>query len=268
MSWKPTKVTDVLEFFESSTRPLKVLTDEGPALLKYMGNKMGDDVLISELVAAGLLRALGIPSPDFALIDFDPNPELRTSLRAQKGPAFATKWYPYAFPFSGTADVLETLSNPECIAQLIVFDTWVQNKDRFLRSGDVSSDNFDNLLFVPDGKKNKMVLIDHSEAFIETSFDVDLDETWHEDTTPHGFHPTFATFLSEEDIYRSIDAIQEITSSELDKITSDVPYDWSFSSNRREALAVGLQMRREAMKSWLPNALLTQPALGFEWGKR
>jgi len=48
---------------------MHVVTDVGPALVKYMGNRQGLDALICEVVGSELANLVGLTTPDFAIAD-------------------------------------------------------------------------------------------------------------------------------------------------------------------------------------------------------
>src|SRR5262245_53584854 len=67
--WQPTLVKRVIETLRTSTRPAKVLTDEGNGFLKGMGNPAGLDALAEELVGTELARWIGLKTPPFAIVN-------------------------------------------------------------------------------------------------------------------------------------------------------------------------------------------------------
>lgn len=269
MTWAPKEILSVLEKFETSTKPVKVLTDAGPALMKYPGNPMGKDALISELLASELMAILGISSPPHNLIEVAEFDGFSLGLNVQDGIAFVTEWQDPAFTFSGRVDPLERIDNPEIVSQLLVFDTWIQNFDRFVLDGENSTENRDNLLFTPSKRgRLRLLVIDHSHAFVETTFDDEMDTDWGLDRRLCGVHPTFATFLRDADIYRSLDAVCGLGEERISSIVSKVPQSWGLSPSCREQLIEGLVRRANEMTDWLPQAILEQPALSYELGRR
>src|SRR5262245_21384752 len=66
--------------------------DAGMYVLKFRGAGQGPKVLIAELIAGEIARALGLPIPELVFIDLDaelartePDPEIQSLLRASAG---------------------------------------------------------------------------------------------------------------------------------------------------------------------------------------
>jgi hypothetical protein len=229
---------------------------------------MGNDALIAELVASELMALLGIHSPPHSLMQMNGLDGGKFGIPIDAGVSFVTEWQDPAFTFSGRAEPLQRIDNPEVISALLVFDTWIQNFDRFVLDGQDSTENRDNLLFVPSGNRLRLLVIDHSHAFVETTFEDEMDGSWGADRRLCGVHHTFATFLTDADIYKTLDAICALGRSELEQIVQKVPGSWGLTSRSRQNLVDGLIRRAGEMTSWLPQAILDQPALSFELGKR
>jgi hypothetical protein len=177
--WEPTKITRVVDFLSTSTKPIMVETDDGLALVKYIGNPQGVHTLVAEYVAASLARLVGLPIPDFAIV-YCPEIEIeRYGIVTVAGPAFASRWVSEAASFSPSSSLLENLRDKDIITILVAFDTWIRNFDRYFDAGQNANSNLDNLLFVPDLRKSALVVIDHTHAFVEVSFDEEIaDPNW------------------------------------------------------------------------------------------
>lgn len=153
------RVTAVLGRASSgvSIRPF-LCEDEHARLLfvKPFGNLPSS--LISELLAARLARGLGLPLPDFDLVDV-PEDLCRVAGHAdlKPGPAFAS-----VSLGPGAAD-LQPLDlgrvQPVTLAETLVFDFWIRNADRIL--GPLGGNP--NAMMVSPG--SRFFLIDHDNAF-------------------------------------------------------------------------------------------------------
>lgn len=268
MSWKPTQMLRVAEVLRTSTKPLRIETDAGHALAKYCGNPQGRDALASEFVAAELMLIVGIEAPPHAVMKLQLFQMLDYGVDVEEGPAFLTRWEPTAMTFSGSSDVLHQISNPELITEILVFDTWIKNTDRFVTLSGGGSENLDNLLFVPHGAKLKMMAIDHSHAFTETTFDDGFSAEWWDDQEISGTLPNFEEFVTEESLYQVLDSIKSVSAEQLENIVDRLPVQWGFTDNISQNLIDGLISRADAMSEWLPRELLKQSPLSFELGKR
>ena len=267
MTWSPTKILRIAEVLNSSTRPLVVETDQGFALAKYCGNPQGRDSLCSELVAAELLQILGIDAPAHEVIMFEGATLGQVPTPIPAGHAFLTEWQTTAITFSGSKGILEKTRNQEVITKLIVFDTWIKNFDRFIETGQTTTENLDNLLFVPEGTGLRMMVIDHSNAFTETTFEDGFPSDWWMDETVSGTHPNFATFVRDDVLHKTLDEIAAINEGQLEQIVSKIPPDWELSQSSKDKLVEGLPRRAAAMQEWLPVAILRQPPLNHEFGR-
>ena len=267
-NWAPNKILRVSEVLKTSTRPLRVETDQGPALLKYVGNPQGEDALCSELISAELLKRLSIDSPEHSVLFIDSFERSDLGVKVRAGHAFLTKWEKSAITFSGSQELLQRLSNPEAITQLLVFDTWIRNTDRFVTGPSSREENLDNLLFVPAGRKVKMLVIDHSHAFTETTFEDGFHENWWQVQGLCGTLPNFAAFIKDDVLHSTLDMLSAFSRDELEDVVGRVPLDWGLSAVSRDRVVTGLMERALGMCEWLPREMLNQPPLGFEFGRR
>ncbi|WP_166434076.1 HipA family kinase [Roseovarius spongiae] len=253
----------------TSTKPLVVETDVGTALCKYCGNPAGTDALCSELIASELLALLSYDAPAHALVRLSKRFDLQEfGVHVEDGTAFLTRWEPLAITFSGEGGLLDSVSNPEMVSKVLVFDTWIKNVDRFVSSPGLSTENLDNLLFVPDNKRVRMMVIDHSHSFTETTFEDGFSDDWWDDEDVCGTHQSLATFVREDALHQGLDEISAVSREQLERIVGLVPPEWGLSQRARVRLVDGLLNRAGEMKHWLPRKLLREPPLGYELGKR
>ncbi|WP_448662244.1 HipA family kinase [Sphingomonas sp. CJ20] len=120
--------------------------------------------LLSEVCAASLGQAMGLPIPDFViaeipavLIETATDPEVSRYLGI--GTGFASHWRNACEPLTPT---IRDRQSPEFLATLYAFDHWIANGDRSL--GD--EDGNPNLLY--DLTDKKLVAFDHNLAFSTT----------------------------------------------------------------------------------------------------
>ena len=219
--WQPNFIKRIHEVKGTSTRPLKVVTDCGVALVKYIGNPAGEEALISELIGGELANLVGLETPSFAIAP---------------------------------------------IALLVIFDTWIRNKDRFCveYDGQYENSNFDNILFVPDKRKTKLLIIDHTHAFAESGLDYELDDGWAEEQEIFGLFDQFKPFLNRNDIQSALDAISRIDAEAIQSICQAVPKEWEFTSSLARRLTECLIARGRNMQRWVMNSLHDQSELNFD----
>lgn len=263
-SWQPTKIERVISVVQTSTRPLHVVTDKGLALVKYMGNRLGEDALICELLGTALARCIGLYTPDFAVVAIKSIEVLDPFITICDGPAFFSKWE-HAVPLSPNSSLLANVRHKDHIAKLVTFDTWVRNKDRFSMDygGRYENNNFDNVLFKPDKRKTSLLVIDHSHAFTETTLADELDEGWVSEKIVYGLFDEFKPILKANDVQLALEAIRRIDVAKLRAICDAVPREWGMTAALSERLASLITLRAEALCEWLSGALFNQLELNL-----
>lgn len=262
-NWRPARIERVNAVLSTSTRPLHVTTDAGTALVKYIGNPAGLDALVAELLAGELAGTIGLQTPEFAVVEI---PEIETTdpfIAVQAGPAFFSRWE-QAQSLSPNSKLLANLRTPSDVARLVVFDTWIRNKDRFANDADGSVLNYDNLLFKADKRKTQLLVIDHSHAFAETSLELEIDALWATEKTVYGMFNEFAAMLTRRDVIMAIDTICAVAIDEIRAICLSPPPEWGFTRGMADRLAGLLAERAILMSEWMPDAVFDQRELDFD----
>jgi hypothetical protein len=147
----------VMPLREGGSLPAIVEADDlGLYVVKFRGAGQGLPVLVAELLAGELGRALGLPVPELVFVDIDPDlartepdSEIQALLQASGGCNIALDFLPGALPFNpGTPRGID----PELAARVVWFDAFVMNVDRTPRNP--------NLLVWHD----RLWLIDHGAS--------------------------------------------------------------------------------------------------------
>ena len=124
---------------EGGSLPAIVEADDlGTYVLKFRGAGQGPKVLIAELVAGQLARALGLPVPEIVFAELDPilgrsepDPEIQALVRASGGLNLALDYLPGSFAY----DPATSAAPDGALASSIVwFDALVSNVDRTIRN--------------------------------------------------------------------------------------------------------------------------------------
>jgi hypothetical protein len=112
--------------------------DLGTYVLKFRGAGQGPKVLIAELVAGELARALGLPMPEVVFAELDPvlarsepDPEIQDLLKASAGLNLALDYLPGSFMFDACVG---PLPDPALASSIVWFDAYVSNVDRTPRN--------------------------------------------------------------------------------------------------------------------------------------
>lgn len=124
---------------EGGSLPAVVQAGDGRLyVVKFHGAAQGVRVLLAEVVAGELARALGLPVPELVLADVsselgraEPNSEIRDLLRRSAGRNLGMAFLPGALGFDPAAhpDVAPALAS-----RIVVFDAFTSNVDRTLRN--------------------------------------------------------------------------------------------------------------------------------------
>ena len=125
---------------EGGSLPAVVDTDDGGLwVVKFRGAGQGARVLIAELVVGGLARALGLPTPELALIDLpaefgriERDAEIQELLRKSVGCNVGLRYLDGAFNFDALA--AGDLIDAALAARIVWFDAYVTNMDRTARN--------------------------------------------------------------------------------------------------------------------------------------
>jgi hypothetical protein len=112
--------------------------DDGLYVVKFRGAGQGPGALVAEIVAGELARALGLPVPELALVELDPqigvaepDPEIQDLLVASAGLNLAVDFLPGALGFTAAA---AEGADPDFCANVVWLDGLVMNLDRTPRN--------------------------------------------------------------------------------------------------------------------------------------
>lgn len=259
-NWQPQSIERLTRVLDTSTKPISAVTDDGMAIVKYMGNPQGPEALICELVGTELANCIGLQTPDFAVADI-PTLELPGNplLQVASGPAFFSRWEE-AVSLSPKSGLLQKLRRPEDLAKLIVLDTWIRNKDRFSDEVDEGYGvvNFDNVLLRRDKRKVELLVIDHTHAFIETTLDDELGQEWIAEKKIYGLFQQFKPFLTRRSIDDALAAVSKIDLEMIEGICEEVPRAWGMTQGLANRLSSCISARGSELGAWLPSALFDQ----------
>ena len=111
--------------------------DLGTYVVKFVGAGQGRKVLVAEVVAGELARALGLPVPEIVQVEVDPvlgrsepDEEVQDLLRASPGLNLGTDFLPGSLGFDPVAHTV----SPELASRVLWLDALVGNVDRSWRN--------------------------------------------------------------------------------------------------------------------------------------
>lgn len=269
-TWQPNELRQVIRTYPTSTRVVEVMTDNGPAFLKGMGNPQGNQALACELVGTELAYWFGLMVPEFALIsvtdsDYLPLNDLGT--RVDVGRAFVSKRVIDGINWDRGFVLLNKLRKPDDVAKLVVFDTWIMNFDRYPPDDSLatSSVNADNLLFSYAGNgKYNLIAFDHSHCFTEGDLWFDIsDQDLIEDSRIFGFVPEFRSYITESGVAAAVERLRQIDKATAVEIVSSVPQEWDVTSSVINCWADLIYRRSRFVADTIFPKLIAQGSLGF-----
>lgn len=227
--------------------------DAGMYVLKFRGAGQGPKVLIAELLAGELARALGLPVPEIVFMTLDPDlartepdPEIQELIRASAGLNIALDYLPGAVMFDPVAEQPEAL----LASRIVWFDAFITNVDRTPR-------NTNMLVW-----HRRLMLIDHGAAlYFHHAWDnppARSGETFAR-IADHVLLP-FATRLAEVDAALA----EAITPAFVDELVAAIPDEWLATSAvmpasaYRQGYADYLLQRAAAPRAFLEEAVRAQ----------
>lgn len=222
-------------------RPFRCRADDGE-LYYVKGASVGFRGLCSEWIAGRLAQELGLPIPDFQIVELPPD-LLDLQFREDqhdlgRGMAFASKEVAPStdFLFSDLEDVALELK-----ARVLLFDWWICNVDRILgeRGGNP------NLIW--SGTPRQLFIIDHNLAF---SDDSELMPYFWQDHVYREAYPRCESHWQQwrEDL--------EAASQRVPELWDELPEQWTEKASHFSLEFVQRILRRcEEAKFWKPITL-------------
>ena len=257
-TWQPRRIDRVIETYSTSTRPAKVMTDQGLAILKGMGNPAGDSALACEVVATELASAIGLRVANFAIVPLNLPVPMREHGTMRQGPAFVSSLL--SGQTMGAQSLFQRLSRPGDIAKIVFLDSWVRNEDRFPPVGSLmTSGNLDNLFFTPAGAKFDLVALDHSHCFTLGNLCEEIGTLdVRDDTRVHGLFDEFRPFLTEAHVLSAAAAVKAVSMQQIEDILNLLPEEWGIGRSCRKMWADVIGHRAGLVAQALTTQLIGQ----------
>jgi hypothetical protein len=264
--WQPARILNAIEARKTSSRVLRVETDQGEGFLKAMGADNGPNVLACELVGTLLARWLKLRTLRFTLIDVPGDLGLRFAdgKPVVAGPAFITQ-AEQGHVWSGDEGEPDELDNPEHIGRLIVFDTWTMNCDRYRPANGVTlRQNKDNVFFSEEGaSKGKFMLkaIDQGCCFTcENDLTTPRLQSSVNDDRLFGLFPAFRPHTTREAMLQVVAEVEAVAPDEVETMIDRVPHEWQVDASARREWCDWIcrrarSIRRIIEREWPPATL-------------
>jgi len=240
--WQPRRFVRFNKALDTSVCTASILTDQGTAYIKAMGNRCGPHALASELLGTQLARWFGLQTFDFAIMEISEDDEIPFARggAAQPGPAFLTR-EEQGTPWDGSAEGLGAIDNPQDISLLVVFDTWTLNCDRHPPDTESRRPNYDNVFLSSlPASPDRFLLkaMDHTHCFTcgreITNRVANIEQV--RDERPYGLFPEFSSYLSVDLVRRASDRLGTITRPIIESFVATIPLEWEVDAGGRAAL--------------------------------
>lgn len=203
---------------EGGSLPAVVETDGGALyVVKFRGAGHGAKALVAELITGLAAQALGLPTPELALIDVpapfgrsEPDPEIQDILQKSHGINVGAVYLDGAFNFDGTA--AGDLISPALASRIVWLDAYLTNPDRTHRNP--------NLLIW----RREPYLIDHGSALYAHHDWESVDDARTRTSFPLIQHHVLLARTTAADIASADrDAVGRLSPSVIDGILEQVP---------------------------------------------
>ncbi len=246
------------------------MTDQGLAVIKTLGNPEGPHALAREWIVTRLANWFGLQTFDIAQIlisEFEEITNGKNNLLAESGTAVATR-FEKGKNWDGTPVTLSLIENSEDISRIVVFDTWIRNRDRHRPP---SRQNLGNVfLSEENADKGRFVLkaIDHTHCLAEGDLNEKINQIANvRDETLYGLFPGFFSRIDNLHVTMALSRLQEIEPSVLKDLTGSLPSEWCITPAAIDSLIDFLVNRAGYLNQQLPTKLLKaiqQNLEGFE----
>jgi hypothetical protein len=279
MPWQPTTIKRFIHGIPSSARTALVATDAGQGYLKAMGGPEGEHTLAAELVATRLAQWFGLSTFDLAIVVVDVLDEIpfmdrdgNQTGQAKYGPAFITRGES-GDSWSGDERQLAKLVNPQDVARLVVFDTWLLNCDRHSwpqgnppRPARINRNNVFLSEVAPPGQF-VLKAMDHTHCFTcgrpWTNRLAAIDNV--KDGRLFGLFPEFRAFLGEDRlaIQQAVRDLRSIDRKKVIDCMQGIPKEWGVPQAALDALVELVVNRATFVAETIESKIWPQRDLDF-----
>ncbi|MFM9281767.1 HipA family kinase [Paenibacillus jiagnxiensis] len=243
-------VTYVRSLFGWSKPHLMQCSDGNLYVVKLSSNPQGIRALANEMICCRLAKLLNLPVPDGQVI------HIHESLRTQflelgfnigDGPHFGSRYIPDSTD-NPSDEELGSCINIAQAADMITFDYWLDNNDRYLWR------DYGQNILVSRGSDSQIWMIDNANILSGPNWTPEsvLNSVSEYRKFWGPLYAKFVPYLDGPNPFDSaIAAINALPSSDLLDITADLPVEWGV--NRRELVTVSfaLDCRRWNLSNWL-----------------
>jgi hypothetical protein len=266
-------VRSFIRRFNTNSQAAHVETDRGEYVIKAINNRNGPPILIAEWIGSMAARWLGLPVPDFDVVELMAIVEVPLDAGgrefAQPGPCFGSRFV-VAAGWDGDGATLAQVENQEIIPAVVVVDTWLRNLDRFCRSvdGTVRFNNPGNILLQTDGApkgKFRLTAIDFGHSLGGPSWSARrlAEISSVQDELIYGCFPAFRPYMQRGWLDSILQRLNSSTAEDMRAVVRPIPPEWKLSAPDADAIVEFLWRRARYLAEKLNNMVWEDDRL---WG--
>ena len=243
------------------------MTDAGLAAIKTLGNPEGPQVLAREWLVTRLAHWFGLQTFDIAQLEITKIDDIELGKgggNAEPGMAVATR-FEAGKNWDGKDATLSLLENPEDITRMVVFDTWVRNRDRYCPP---KRKNLGNVfLSEEEAAKGRLVLkaIDHTHCLAEGDLTAKIKNiSFVQDQTLYGLFPGFSRRIENSLVSSALKRLQDADRTIIMEAAQTLPREWEVDSTTVAAIVEFLLNRATFLQDHLLEKLMKAVQLNLE----
>ena len=255
-------------------KPRHIKCNRGDAYLKPPYTGMCTQFLAMELVFSLLGSAFGLPIPSCGIMKIPALQAKKFSAPpVSEGHGFVSELV-NADPWNGDGRDLRSIRNVDDISRLVVYDTWIFNRDRYSAISPLPNrfgphQNFANVIVSgPLGTRKRLHSIDFGHA---VTYGAPIDATILSDRVVKskellGLFDGFKEHIRRDATERAIADMKQLKPDQVRRIVSVVPDEWWLSPNDPRILADFICARADFVSTIIMSVLeqegLQQLSLG------
>ncbi|RXI96472.1 hypothetical protein DS745_22440 [Anaerobacillus alkaliphilus] len=236
-------VEHINEVGEGFTNPQIIKCEDGQLyVVKFLHPHIRKKSLPNELIAYGLGQYIALPMPRCSLIYVSEELIQSSPLKAlnvSPGIHFASHFQERTKKVSDK--YLLRCANRNKIADMLVFDIWVDNRDR----------KKNNLLIAKDERKLNLLCIDHDYIMGGKNWTLEdlrkYDEDFYKIKWGRSQNMLIKHVADPNHLITSANKLKSLNASQIKTIVDVIPEEWNVSSEERHALVSILNKRKEGL---------------------
>lgn len=259
--------------------PSVVVTDQGKAYIKCLGNPEGPHQLACDLIGTALADWFGLEVYDYSTFRINDSDEIpmKDGQYAIPGECFATRSTD-GISWSGDSKDLQGIVNKDDICKMVILDTWVLNHDRCppvlplanqgkeqTHVSDVPisrKPNYDNV-FISFGTESRsglrLLAMDFSHAFTSgRPFSSKSFGIGHmQDDRVFGLFQAFKPYVQMTLVEKALEKLSEFDETIISEILEVIPSEWEVSGDMKAMMKNFVCRRAEYVVDTLLSPLHT-----------